>query len=116
MTKRIDSIDITDKIGQLYSLRGSRAHPRHPLPEWPMYSYERPASILWNALANALHQRGWTEGEIRDWLQSKYARWALDGYLGEAILQIAESYADYHIKDHERRIAEQARKEVVNRE
>jgi predicted transcriptional regulator len=77
-------MDITGEIGPLW--QSSEA------PEWPMYSYARPASILWNAIANELHARGWSEAQIKEWLQSKEPRWALDGALGDAIELIAREY------------------------
>lgn len=78
-------IDITAEIGPLYR--------RDKEPEWLMYSYERPAYMLWNAIANALWQKGWTKTEIRDWLQSKETRWALDGSLGDALIKLGDDYA-----------------------
>lgn len=75
-------IDISAKIGPPDSGR-----------EWLMYSYDRPAYMLWNAIAGALHKRGWSEAQIRDWLQSKGPRWALDGDLGDSIQAIGEAYA-----------------------
>jgi hypothetical protein len=78
--------DITDRIGPLQV----RIHEE---PEWPMYSYERPAWMLWNAIASGLHQRGWTDDEIKEWLQSKEPRWALDRDLGEAIEKLGHEYA-----------------------
>jgi predicted transcriptional regulator len=74
--------DCTDKIGQL----GSDC-------EWPMYSYERPAYILWNAIAQNLHRRGWTDKQIKEWLQSKNTRWALDGDLGAIIQELGDQWA-----------------------
>lgn len=82
--------DISGKIGPLYG-------PVTPEPEWPMYSYERPAWMLWNAIANELHTAGWSEEKIRDWLQSKSARWALDGDLGDALRDMGKKYAQKHI-------------------
>ena len=62
-------------------------------PEWPMYSFSRPAWLLWNAIANGLIEKGWTEEEIKFWLQSKDTRWALDGDLGEEIEKLGKKYA-----------------------
>jgi hypothetical protein len=59
-----------------------------------MYSYDRPSWTLWDALANALSKKGWTEEEIKDWLQSKEPRWALDGDLGNSIRDVGAAYAD----------------------
>lgn len=79
------SYDITGKIGELYSIRN---------PEWPMYSFGRPAYILWNAIGEALTAKGWTEDQIRDWLQSKSPRWALDNDLGDTLRAIGKTYAE----------------------
>ena len=65
--------------------------------EWPMYSFDRPAFVVWNAIAANLHARGWTDAEIKDWLQSKCARWALDGELTAFLTEAASRYADKHI-------------------
>jgi hypothetical protein len=69
---------------------------------WPMFSYERPAYIVWNAIAAALHARGWSDDEIKGWLQSKNARWALDGYLGDILIQIGTHYAVEMIRDEDK--------------
>lgn len=81
--------DISGKIGQMFGRPGS--------PEWPMYSYERPAYMVWNAVASSLHDRGWTDDQIKEWLQSKNARWALDGTLGDALYATARKWADENI-------------------
>jgi len=62
-------------------------------PAWPMFSYNRPASILWSAIAQALYRRGWNDKEIKTWLQSKNPRWALDGSLGDMLEQLGTMYA-----------------------
>jgi hypothetical protein len=81
--------DITDRIG-----------PSHAIEcDWPMYSYERPSYILWNAIAANLHGRGWSDAEIKQWLQSKEARWALDGSLGEALIELGNRFADTELKE-----------------
>lgn len=85
--KKVERIDITMQIGPFESGR-----------EWPMYSYERPAYILWDAIANGLLQRGWKMNEIKDWLQSKSTRWALDSDLGGLLERLG---ADYAAKVHE---------------
>lgn len=66
--------DISGKIGPLF--------PTQEVREWPMYSYEEPASTLWTAIADRLHELGWPDDRIREWLQSKQSRWAMDGELG----------------------------------
>lgn len=84
-----DSYDITGKIGELYHINT----PDDPA-EWPMYSFSRPSSILWNAIGERLTAKGWSEVQIREWLQSKDTRWALDGSLGDAIVKLGQDYAD----------------------
>jgi hypothetical protein len=74
--------DCTDKIGQL----GTDC-------KWPMYSYDRPAYTLWNAIAQNLHRRGWSDNRIKDFLQSKDTRWALDMVLGEALQTLGDEFA-----------------------
>jgi hypothetical protein len=83
-----DAYDCTDYIG-----------PSGPTPvmteePWPMYSFERPSYILWNAIAAGLHARGWSDDKIKEWLQSKATRWALDGTLGETLTNIGRLYAE----------------------
>jgi hypothetical protein len=77
-------LDITGKIGDLFPAQS---------PEWPMYSYSRPAGILWNSIADTLHKNGWTEEQIQVWLKSRDTRWALDGELGDKIKQLGHDYA-----------------------
>jgi len=59
----------------------------------PMYSFERPAHIVWDTMTRALMARGWTDDEIKTWLQSRDARHALDGSLGDALTRAAKKYA-----------------------
>jgi hypothetical protein len=58
--------DISGKIGNLFHTNLN--------PEWPMYSFDRPGSILWNAIAGKLHEAGWKDKRIKEWLQSKEPR------------------------------------------
>ena len=81
--------DCTGKIGP----SGGQTNCLGELPEWPMYSYERPAYILWNAIAQNLHRRGWTDSQIKEWLQSKNTRWALDGDLGSILVELGDQWA-----------------------
>jgi hypothetical protein len=86
--------DISGKVGALLPI-----HTTEKPPEWPMYSYERPAWLLWNAVAAELHVNGWSEKEIKTWLQSKATRWALDGDLGNAIRDLGRKYGASLAKD-----------------
>lgn len=56
-----------------------RIGPLNDRVKWPMFSYNGPAYIVWNAIAANLHECGWSDDEIKCWLQSKLSRWALDG-------------------------------------
>lgn len=80
--------DCTGMIGPLWP----EMFVKHPA-QWPMYSFERPGHILWNAIATELNKQGWNDEEIREWLQSKSTRWALDGDLGDALEMIGKLYA-----------------------
>jgi hypothetical protein len=62
--------DFTGKLGPLYR--------SEEVPEWPMYSFSRVAYEFWNGFANGLLDRGLTEDEVKDELQSKGVRWLLD--------------------------------------
>lgn len=82
-------LDITGKIGPLYASKEA--------PEWPMYSFERGGYVLWGAIADEMHKAGFSEEKIQEWLQSKCARWAMDGELGEAVREVAAQYVKAHI-------------------
>lgn len=90
----LESYDCTGKIGPLYA--DART------PEWPMFSFDRPSSIVWNAIAANLNKRGWSDQRIRDWLASKNTRWALDGSLGDELAAFADKWATDHIGTSER--------------
>jgi hypothetical protein len=85
--KEGSNYDCTCFIGPLFDL-----FDKEP-PAWPMYSFERPATLLWNAIAAELNKLGWSDEEIKDWLQSKNPRWALDGELGTLIESLGKMYA-----------------------
>lgn len=88
MPKRAEHLDVTGRIGPLHdTLHGQ-------VPEWPMYSFQAPSMAVWGGIAQRLHERGWSEKRIREWLQSKNARWAMDGALGDALADLATGYAD----------------------
>ena len=79
-----DPYDCTGLIGQL----GEDA-----MCEWPMSSFDAPAYTVWNAIAATFNRAGWSDHQIRDWLQSKQARWAMDMDLGEVLRAAGEAYA-----------------------
>jgi hypothetical protein len=67
--------------------------PEERKPRWPMYSFDRPSFLLWNAIAGALHKRGWSDRKIKVWLQSKHPRWALDNPLGDSLERLGKRFA-----------------------
>jgi hypothetical protein len=77
--------DCTGKIGPLFNYNLQ--------PEWPMYSFNHPSHIVWNAIAGKFHEAGWSDNRIKDWLQSKDPRWALGRDLGDMLTAAAEAYA-----------------------
>lgn len=78
--------DISGRIGPLYGIVV-------PDAEVKMYSYERPAWQLWNAIYNGLRLQGWSDKDAVEWLQSKSPRWALDNELGDAIEKLGLEFA-----------------------
>ena len=81
--------DLTGHIGPLPGFEELVANP-----QWPMYSYDRPATMLWQAVGERLHKAGWPDDKIRKWLASKNPRYALDGALGDAIEKLGTDYAE----------------------
>ena len=59
----------------------------------PMYSYDRPSSMIWNGMMNGLMSNGYSEAAAIEWLRSKAARWALDGDFGDALVKMAFDFA-----------------------
>ena len=68
--------DITGDIGPLYPSGA---------PAIPMYSFDRPSTILWQAAYDGMRAEGCTHEQATEWLQSKGPRWMLDGMLGEQL-------------------------------
>ncbi len=66
--------DYTGKIGPLLSFTGS---------DWPMYSFSTPAFAFWNGIANGLKAEGYKNKQIKEWLQSKSAKWFMDVHEGK---------------------------------
>lgn len=91
-------IDITGKIGDLFQ------HP--PVDGWAMYSLSRPAYMVWNEIANVMHERGMTEAEISKWLRSKDPRLALDDDLGSKLLTVAREWAEVNWSKEETQCAQ----------
>lgn len=77
--------DITDALGPMFRDGGWA-------PEIPMYSFERPAYILWQAIFTAMVEGGASEEQALAWLTSKDPRHALDGFLGDKLRELGESY------------------------
>jgi hypothetical protein len=73
--------DITADIGPLYNIGP---------PTIPMYSFDRPATILWQAAYDAMREAGRTDAQATEWLQSKAPRWLLDGEYGDKLRKLGE--------------------------
>jgi hypothetical protein len=65
---------------------------------WPMYSYSRPAYMVWNAIGQVMVDNGYSEAEIKEWMQSRNPRFSLDGTLGEAIQEAASAWAKKEVR------------------
>ena len=79
-------VDYTGRFGPLY-----RPSPETK-PDWPMFSYDRPAYLFWNGVANYLREQGKTDDEISEALQSKDMRYMLDSY-GQIIESLGATVA-----------------------
>jgi hypothetical protein len=77
--------------GESYDCTGHIGPYKSDSP-WAMYSFNTPSYALWNAIASEMNSRGWDDEEIQEWLQSKAARWALDGELGEALIKLGKKF------------------------
>jgi hypothetical protein len=88
--------DITASIGPLYpptqfwDVKNEKMVATAP---YPMFSFERPATILWQAVYEGIRKRGLTHEQAIEWLQSKGPRWALDGELGDKLTELGQEYA-----------------------
>ena len=71
--------DITAAIGPLYPNAETTI---------PMYSFDRPATILWQGVYDAMRADGCTHEQAVEWLQSKGPRRMLDGNLGEQLQEL----------------------------
>lgn len=84
--------DITADIGPMYGPVAGTA------PKYPMYSYERAAYKLWQAVFEGLIAAGYSEAKAIEWLQSKSARWALDCELGDKLTAIGFEFGKAQTK------------------
>jgi hypothetical protein len=82
VTEYGDSYDCTGHIG-----------PYKSDSPWNMYSFNSPSYALWNGFASQLNNRGWSDEEIKDYLQSKQTRWLMDGDLYEELEMLGRKYA-----------------------
>jgi hypothetical protein len=64
---------------------------------WPMYSYSRPAYMVWNAIGQVMVDKGYTVEQIKEWMQSKNPRHDLDGSLGDMIAEATTKWAKEHL-------------------
>ena len=71
--------DITADIGPLYPKSEATI---------PMYSFDRPAIILWQGTYEAMRADGCTHEQVSAWLQSKGPRWMLDGEAGDKLEEL----------------------------
>lgn len=85
------------EYGDAYDCTGHIGAHRSDAP-WAMYSFESPAYALWNAMAAQLHKKGWTDEEIKEFLQSKQTRWMMDGDLSDALEKLGRKYAKNAVK------------------
>jgi hypothetical protein len=86
----LEPYDCTGKIGPLYPKDAQHV-------TWPMYSFDGPSSLVWNAIAANLHKRGWSDKRIKEWLASTDARYVLDGTLGNHLVATADKWASEHL-------------------
>ena len=75
--------DISAEIGPLYT-----SSP----PTIPMYSFSRPAAILWQAVYDGMRDAGCTDKQATAWLQSKNPRWQLDNDLGDKLEALGNEF------------------------
>jgi hypothetical protein len=92
-TSKPEHTDITGRIGQMFQSDMAE-------PEFPMFSYSRPSSILWQAMFDGLRAKGWSEAKALEWLQSKGPRWELDGSLGDALEELGKQWAEKIARDY----------------
>ena len=78
------STDITGKIGNMF--QGEQ-------PEWPMYSFNRPAYAFWQGVATELQEQGYSQKQIQGVLQSKHMRWLFDGQANEQLELLGRTIA-----------------------
>lgn len=77
--------DISGDIGSLLV--------RPAEPAIPMYSFDRPARMLWQCVYDGLIARGWSDADAIAWLQSRGPRHLLDGIAREWISDLADRVA-----------------------
>lgn len=83
--------DITGEIGDLYK-------DQDP-PKYPMYSFSRPAWIVWQAVYDGMLDNGFSHEKAMEVLASKHMRWALDGDLSDILKEAAYNYSVKHANE-----------------
>lgn len=78
--------DITGDIGNLYA---------NSSPSVPMYSFSRPAYLFWQGVYAQMIDKGYTHDAAIEFLQSKNARWMLDGFGQELITLGSKMFNKY---------------------
>jgi hypothetical protein len=77
-----------------------------------MYSYERVAYVYWNAFANRLMQRGYTQSEAMEILKSKHTRWMLDG-ADDKVELLAKRMCDAYVEKNKKDINAMLKEEIA---
>ena len=85
MNGNVDITDISATVGPLY--------PVNHDAEWPMYSYDRPATAFWQGIVDGLANEGFTDTQIKEVLQSKLMRWLFDGDGYDKVYELGKAIA-----------------------
>ena len=69
----------SDVVFNAYQMFSSEPSATQDKP-YPMYSFDRPASLFWFGVAKTLAESGCGYDQIQEFLRSKNARWMLDQF------------------------------------
>jgi hypothetical protein len=73
---------------------------------------ERAANIYWNAFANRLIQRGYTQSEAMEILKSKHMRWMLDD-ADDKVELLAKRMCDVYVEKNKKDINTMLKEETA---
>lgn len=73
--------DLSIELGPMFPACG-------PAPKHPMYSYDRPAWLFWQGVADQLQEQGMSEERAIAWLKSSSTRHGLDGAIEIALAEL----------------------------